>query len=178
MIVAKSYQNCTETEVPGYNDCPSFLFMPNRQPVRKKQHRMVSGSTSANNIPSTRTTNTTTAPPPILHKKHNEIAKKNEDESNASLSKEEILHRVDELYGLKSKLISKEFEFYKRKVDNNLAISLENHSTKTVMTRFFYEASHDKSKASNTLRTWMSSDVSVINWCPAFLKIFEHTEYA
>ncbi|CAR31013.1 hypothetical protein ZYGR_0P03190 [Zygosaccharomyces rouxii] len=181
MTVAKSYQNCAETEVPGYNDCPSFLFMPQRPSARRKQHRVISDHLSANNSPSTHstsTTDTTTAPPPILHRKPHEIAKNQEKTSNASLNKEEILHRVNELYGLKSKLVTNEFEFYRRKVDNNLVSSLENDSTRAVMTRFFLEANTDRTKASNTLRAWMSSDVSVLNWCPAFLKIFEHAEHA
>ncbi|GAV54586.1 hypothetical protein ZYGR_0AN00540 [Zygosaccharomyces rouxii] len=179
MIVSKSYQNCTETEVPGYNDCPSFLFMPNRPSARRKQHRVISNHLSANDNPSTHPTNktdTATAPPPILHRSPQGITKNQENVSDTSLSKEEILNKVGELYGLKSKLVTKEFEFYKKKVDNNLVGSLENGSTRAVMTRFFLEANSDRNKASNTLRAWMSSDVSVINWCPAFLKIFEHTE--
>lgn len=169
MIISKSYQNCTETEVPGYNDCPSFLFLPHKPAARRKQ-RVVSQPLDTATAVQTHTD--TSAPPIARHRKLHV-----ESQAIKLLNKEEILHRVDELYALTSSLLSNEFEFYKSKVDKNLVVSLDNVSTRQVMTRFFNEA-HDKPKASNTLRAWMSSDVSVINWCPAFLKIFEHSQCA
>lgn len=180
-MVTKSYQNCAETDVSGYNDCPSFLFMPNRPSSRRRQHRIISDHTSANSVSNASPANKadiSTTPPPIVHRNSHGTVKNQEDISSASLSKDEILNRVNGLYSLKSKLVAEEFKFYKRKVDNNLHCSLENDSTRAVMTRFFQEADSDRSKASKTLRAWMSSDVSIINWCPAFLKIFEHTKQA
>lgn len=179
MIISKSYQNCAETEVPGYNDCPSFLFMPNRPSSKRKQHRVISDHISTiGPTDSSSSTNLATAPPPIFRKGPHEIRNQKDKNSTAPLSKEEILNKVNELYDFESKLVTKEFEFYKKKVDNNLISSLENDSTRVVMTRFFLEANSDKTKASKTLKAWMSSDVSVINWCPAFLKIYEHTQEA
>lgn len=199
MIVSKSYQNCSETEVPGYNDCPSFLFLPHR-PVARRKHRIVSQPLDADNV--IETASNSSVPPITSHKRKHRVVSEpldigNGDETFSAsvppiagnrkqrietagseiLDKEEILHRVDELYALKSTLLKKEYDFYKRKIDSNLMESLNSASTRQVMTRFFEEA-HDKPKASNTLRSWMSSDITVINWCPAFLKIFEHTQCA
>lgn len=51
--------------------------------------------------------------------------------------------------------------------------NLEIESVRQVLTMVFEESS-DKHKGQLVLREWLTSDTSISNWCPAFLKIYEN----
>lgn len=173
-IRSKSFQNCREAEIPGYNDCPSFLFQVNKAAAKVGKRnaimtevRDVNGNTKANNIP----------PPPLTNKNSrrrldNETA--GSAEQDKALSKDELLDKVEALCSLESKLSPQEFEFYKKKVDANLSRSLDLTSTRRVLTSVFKDST-GKVKAQSILRDWLTSDTTISNWCPAFLKIFENS---
>lgn len=168
---SKSFQNCTEKDVPGYNDCPSFLFQVNKKAERRHKIATEVKDTYGN-------TKMATIPPPPRRSSSRTLSSENSNDDIidpiVSLDKDQILERVNTLLESDSKLPSAEFEFYKKKIDLNLAKGLENDSTKHVMSQFF-DKTKDKSEAQKLLRSWMAHDISISNWCPAFLKIFENT---
>ncbi|QLL31017.1 hypothetical protein HG536_0A08320 [Torulaspora globosa] len=162
----KSFQNCLETEVPGYNDCPSFLYQVNKVSARGGRRnriaakvRDICGNTTAPSMP-----------PPLT----NSTAKETDDEGHSQImSKEEVLAKVRDVYNAESKLSVQEFEFYRRKVDLNMTKSLDSESTRRVLTTVLEEL-EDKDRCARILREWLTSDVTISSWCPAFLKIYEN----
>ncbi|QLQ81379.1 hypothetical protein HG537_0F01400 [Torulaspora globosa] len=162
----KSFQNCLETEVPGYNDCPSFLYQVNRVSIKGGRRNRI-----ATKIRDTCGNTATASIPPPLTKS---VAEKIDDEAHLQiLSKEEVLAKVQDLYNAQSGLPVQEFEFYRRKVDLNLTKSLDSESTRRVLTTVLEEL-EDKDRCGRILREWLSSDVTICSWCPAFLKIYEN----
>lgn len=162
----KSFQDCTETDVPGYNDCPSVLYQVNKAAAKKgrrnrivTQVRDVSGNTTSSSLP-----------PPAVPSRVKETY---QEELSNTLTNEEVLKRIEAMYELSTSLSSKEFEFYKKKIDLNVAKSLSSESTRHMLTAFF-EQWGDKSKCTNMLREWLASDITISSWCPAFLKIYEN----
>lgn len=162
----KSFQNCSETEVPGYNDCPSFLYQVNKASAKGGRRnriatkvRDVSGNTS-----------TASLPPPTSKSSATETC---EEANSQVLTKEQVLEKVQDLYNAQNTLSPQEFQFYRRKVDLNMSKSLESESTRRVLTTVLEEL-QQKDKCSRILREWLTSDVSISSWCPAFLKIYEN----
>lgn len=176
---SKSFQDCRETEIPGYNDCPSFLFNVSKKTGRK--HRLqtsVQDTYGSTKLP--------IAPPPLATKRSSNSANKEvkldgnkEETSTASslqeLSETDILKRVNELIERCSKLSDKEYEYYKRKVDLNLPKSITNQSTKISMLQFL-EITDNKVEQAIFLRKWMIMDITISNWCPAFVKLVENVK--
>lgn len=69
-------------------------------------------------------------------------------------------------------MTSRELEFYKKKLDSNIANILQNDHTKAVLSQILDEK--DKQVAVRTIKHWMITDTTISNWCPAFLKLFEN----
>lgn len=162
----KSFQDCAETDVPGYNDCPSFLYQVNKAAAKNgrrnrivSQVRDVSGNTTSASLP-----------PPSGSSR---LKEKCSEESTQAFTKEQLFEKLQGLYDLPTSLSSKEFEFYQRKVNSNLAKSLDSESTRNLLTSFF-EQWKDKSKCTLMLREWLTSDITISSWCPSFLKIYEN----
>lgn len=188
----KSFQNCLEAEVPGYNDCPTVLFSidPNSGPrskskQRTKTKRCGSGKLATEVLDLYGNTKTATTPPPVLKKPSTTATQQEsacedvpvEDQGDRQLqtisySKDDLAAKINELTGCSSKLSSKELEFYKKKLDSNVAKILQNDHTKTVLSQIFNEK--DKNVAVKTIKHWMVTDTTISNWCPAFLKLFEN----
>ncbi|QLG70722.1 hypothetical protein HG535_0A06640 [Zygotorulaspora mrakii] len=170
---SKSFQNCTEAEIPGYNDCPSFLFQVNKAAAKTGRRnqivtevRDVSGNTKASTLP----------PPPLASRRSRRnlpIESEKSEPDLSTLSYEEVLSRVESLCSFKSRLPTQEFDFYRRKIKTNMTKNLEIESVRQVLTMVFEESS-DKHKGQLVLREWLTSDTSISNWCPAFLKIYEN----
>ena len=185
---SKSFQNCTEADVPGYNDCPTFLFqVSNKKNASSTSLASSSTVSSTNNIITTKVrdtygnTKTAIAPPPMMSKRKistssTEPASTTTEESNqvTILTKHEILSKVEELSSKKSKLSEKEFTFYLNKVKNNMNRSLDNQSTINTLSQFFEVFQNDKIQAKKLLTQWMISDTSIGTWCPAFIKIIDN----
>lgn len=177
----RSFQNCKETDIPGYNDCPSFLFNISKKSGRRNQlHYVVKDTYGSTKLPVT--------PPPLSTKKrlamtdnnnssNSEINDKNNssDNSNEILNDDEILKKINELMNKCSKLSDKEYHFYKRKIDLNLPKSINNASTKTSLLHFL-EIGDDKIKQADYLRKWMAVDITISSWCPSFLKLIENRD--
>ena len=89
-----------------------------------------------------------------------------------SYSEDNLLAKINNLSGLGSKLTSRELEFYKKKLDSNIANILQNDHTKAVLSQILDEK--DKQVAVRTIKHWMITDTTISNWCPAFLKLFEN----
>ncbi|CCD26670.1 Add37p NDAI_0I01010 [Naumovozyma dairenensis CBS 421] len=211
----RSFQNCSEADVPGYNDCPSFLFQVNNNNNNKRQSNFkitpkvydLSGNTKIPTIPppplrrinrrsiSSRSiisssSNSednlgddqppTVIPSPVITETI-ELAtsptqQRNESLSDVeSLSRDELVNKIERLFNQDSKLSEQEFQYYKKKVDSNIHQSLNNDLTKIILTQFFKESNQNQHKAKKLLMDWMVSDMSITNWCPAFLKIVENS---
>lgn len=182
---SKSFQNCAEADVPGYNDCPTFLFRVSNKKTRSSTSLTSNSSHSStkwisNNVRDVSgNTKTAVVPPPLVDKRKissNITIDNNSENEIISLNKEEILSKIDDLYTCKTKLSEKEFAFYQKKVTNNVNTSLNNDSTQLTLSQFFDLFSKDKQKAKKLMMDWMISDTSIGNWCPAFLKIIDNIE--
>ncbi|CCK70838.1 Add37p KNAG_0F01700 [Huiozyma naganishii CBS 8797] len=182
----KSFQNCKEDEIPGYNDCPSFLFYNNKK-VRAKtlgarRHHLIDNAAAPGTC--RKVCLPAVIPPPQAKRNIsgkvesvNAIitAKEYGFTSEEVYTKDDILEKIREFCQMDTSLSEKEFYFYKNKVDKNAESSLNAHFTRQIITHFF-QLSEDKEKGANFLRKWMISDITISNWCPAFLKIFENVQ--
>ncbi|CCE64394.1 hypothetical protein TPHA_0H01890 [Tetrapisispora phaffii CBS 4417] len=178
-VYTKSFQNCSENEVTGYNDCPSFLLSGKNKKNPLSSHRIVDNvpeymygkKIALNNI----------APPPpskrMLSRRvstSSEISFSSMDSENY-LEKNEIVLLVQNLLSSETRLNENEFQFYKKKIETNFLSSLENENTIMVLSQFFNEASKNKSNAQKLMKNWLVSDISVSNWVPSFIKIYENS---
>lgn len=185
---SKSFQNCTEADVPGYNDCPTFLFqVSNKKNASSTSLASNSTLSSTNNIITTKVrdtygnTKTAVAPPPMISKRKISIPSTEPASTTAedsvkitTLTKDEILSKVEELSSRESKLSEKEFTFYLNKVKNNMGKSLDNQSTVATLSQFFEIFQNERTQAKKLLTQWMISDTSIGTWCPAFIKIIDN----
>ncbi|AET37904.1 Add37p Ecym_2152 [Eremothecium cymbalariae DBVPG len=171
----KSFQNCTEADVPGYNDCPSFLFSTNIGSVRKKGSAQTDGVVD-------RYGNTKSDTAVLPSKRKKTIAKPrasilDEGDRVEAESREVLMGRIGKLLEEKTEMSDNEFQFYKTKVLQHLPTTLENESSLTLMTLFFQHLHTDVEKAKLLLMQWMVSDVSIARWCPALRKILENATF-
>lgn len=173
---SKSFQDCKETEIHGYNDSPSFLFNVSKKSGRKNRLQTVVkdtyGSTKLAVAPppmSKRTSSASVVPDEVNNDNLNDSA------SDSELTEDDILNKINELISKNSKLSTKEYDFYKRKVDLNLPKNINNHSTKVSLSQFL-DIADDKAKQAEFLRKWMLMDITISNWCPAFLKLVENVD--
>ncbi|CCF56147.1 hypothetical protein KAFR_0A07130 [Kazachstania africana CBS 2517] len=166
--VTKSFQNCAESEVAAYNDCPSFLFQVGKSKSSRRHKittkvRDVSGNTMMPSAP----------PPPHSGRFDKKTVKSSNSEATHCYSKEQVLAKISTLLEKESSLSAKELEFYRLKVENNVANSLESNDALHIFSQFFNEM-HDKNNAKNLLVSWIISDTTISTWCPALLKIYEN----
>ena len=130
-------------------------------------------------------TKTATTPPPVLKKSPvSAIQQESTCEGESveghtdrqyniiSYNEDELLTKINNLSEPGSKLSSKELDFYKKKLDSNIAKILQSDHTKIVLSQIFDET--DKKAAVKTIKHWMVTDTTISNWCPAFLKLFEN----
>ena len=175
-----------------YNDCPTVLFSidPNSGPrpkskPRTKTKRCVSGTLATEVFDLYGNTKTATTPPPVLKKSPvSAIQQESTCEGESveghtdrqyniiSYNEDELLTKINNLSEPGSKLSSKELDFYKKKLDSNIAKILQSDHTKIVLSQIFDET--DKKAAVKTIKHWMVTDTTISNWCPAFLKLFEN----
>ncbi|SCU99054.1 LAFA_0G21704g1_1 [Lachancea sp. 'fantastica'] len=163
----KSFQNCRETDVPGYNDCPSFVY-PAKRGTGSKQ-TMVNGqidtfgSTQAASAP----------PPPTIRKRtssHNSSVCKVAPQETLCMDKDEILHEIDNLLARESKLPAAELEYHQKKFRANFGQVLEQDHGRQLMNEVLASL-QDESKVHKILTQWMMSDSTVNKWCPSLRKI-------
>ncbi|CAH00557.1 Add37p [Kluyveromyces lactis] len=165
----RSFQNCRETEIPGYNDCPSFIY-PGAASIAPKRIVSQSVDTSGN-------TRMATVPPPSMKRKVSEKLRSTEslDTSIVALSKQELSDKYQWITSLPSNLQDKEFSFYKTKVDKVLENVLENEGTRYALSEIFANL-NDSKRVTDLITKWMLSDMSVNSWCPSFRKLIENAQ--
>lgn len=180
----RSFQNCKETDIHGYNDCPSFLFNVSKKGGRKNRlHTSFQDTYGNTKLPIT--------PPPISKKnssssneeEQQEEQKQEENdmgngntELGSDLTGEDVLAKINELINKNSNLSAKEYEFYKRKVDLNLPKCIYNNDFTRSSLSQFLQIIDNKTQQADFLRKWMLMDTTISNWCPAFLKLVENVQ--
>ncbi|KAL3229956.1 Alpha1-proteinase inhibitor-degradation deficient protein 37 [Nakaseomyces bracarensis] len=221
----KSYQNCTENDVVGYNDCPESLFVLSTAKSKRARPRRIpvgihgaaetnyitstgsSGSASDSRsssspldddeklrLPKARVAKRTVVPPPPIGRRSTSSSLVSSSSSimdipcatsrsssmrsvdEVVISEEELLKKVSNIIQTDSKLVDKELEYYKKKVDSYIEPSLKNYTVKLLLSHFFneLETSKDREQAQKLLVRAITSDTTISSWCPAFLKIFEN----
>lgn len=173
----KSFQNCTEADVPGYNDCPLFLLQGNKKSTTKRTRIIPNAVDICGNIKAA------TVPPPPMKRVVSSNTPVNEtilmtpsadtSSSSTASSKEQLMDSVRELLSKETRLPPQEFKFYKNKVISNIETSLNTEQTRSVMSQVF-DALEDKDKVKALLIDWIATDTTVGSWCPAFRKIVEN----
>lgn len=167
---SRSFQDCKETDIHGYNDCPSFLFNVSKKNGRKNRLQTANNDTYGN-------TKLPITPPPPMSKRKSDIPIEDNDITTPviQLTQDDILNKINQIINKHSNLSSKEYEFYKRKVDLNLPKSISNDSTKVSLSQLL-EIIDNKTQQADFLRKWMLMDITISNWCPAFLKLVENVQ--
>ncbi|AMD21412.1 HER133Wp [Eremothecium sinecaudum] len=158
----KSFQNCSEADVPGYNDCPTFLL--SNRAVSIRTNRGSNGVLDRYGNVKKRTSSQLPATHPIKDEVKDEEVK-------PPKSKQVLMERINELLNRPSKMPETEYTFYKTKVLNNISLHLDQETSLVLMTQFFEFIPHNVDKAKDILIKWMVSDVSIAGWCPALRKI-------
>ncbi|CEP62502.1 Add37p LALA0_S05e07074g [Lachancea lanzarotensis] len=160
----RSFQNCRETDVPGYNDCPSLVYPVNRGAGTKQT--MVNGQ-----IDTFGSTQVASVPPPP-------IGKRSSSRSSSAIkvpqalhkNKDEILQEIDSIFARKSKLSPVELEYHQKKFRANFGQTLEHEHGKQLMNEVLASL-EDDSKVHKILTQWMMSDSTINKWCPSLRKI-------
>ncbi|KAL6930494.1 uncharacterized protein HGUI_03471 [Hanseniaspora guilliermondii] len=150
----KSFQNCTESELVGYNDCPSFLFsnsqtIPNGRRNKKiLRHRM-----SNNSLPT--------------KEDHNKA--QGNDDDHKDLSK--VIEKIEKKISINSnKLGEKELTFYKKKYEKHLpAITSNTRYLRNINDIFLEEL--DSNAIKTKVHEWVTKEPSVSSWLVSLSKI-------
>ncbi|XBW34755.1 hypothetical protein QEN19_000322 [Hanseniaspora menglaensis] len=164
---SKSFQNCTEADLVGYNDCPTFLFSKNSSikeksgstSLRKKKTlRKVSAASGVSLTPDLEnagTINISSIEPMVL-----EYGENDED----ILSNEEIILLLKEKVENNEKnLAEKEFNFYKLKFLNQLPSFSENERYLRNLSDIFL-MSTGSSETKLLVQSWVSKEPCVSGW--------------
>ncbi|AAS53230.1 AFL144Cp [Eremothecium gossypii ATCC 10895] len=154
----KSFQNCTESEVSGYNDCPNFLFAA-REHTAGSSHRRglkarARGRARRPDMPSD--------------------ALQQMEPGELEEIRAEAMRKIEWLFETESRLAEVEFNFYRNKVRQNLGRALADERTLLMMAAVLRQLPADLETAKDVLTTWLVSDVSVAAWCTALRKILEN----
>ena len=151
----KSFQNCSESDLVGYNDCPTFLFSNNQSRTmssrNKKQskHRAIDDSQQSNDGLDILTNKTI------------------EDSQDLFKVVEQINEKID--MNMKN-LDEKEHTFYKKKYQNNLPIISSNtRYLKNISDVFLNNLDEAAIKAS--VHQWVTKEPTVGSWLVPLAKI-------
>lgn len=153
----QSFQNCRETDVPGYNDCPNFIY-PSKGASGARKARFSVEDTCGNTKPAV-------APPPPVRR-----VKSQQETATPFKGKSELLEELDRLFACNSNLPPAEFQYHKNKVLTNIDQSLSHDHGCQVMSRAM-TCIGEKEQLKKVIMEWMMSDTSTSKWCPSFLKI-------
>ena len=151
----KSFQNCSESDLVGYNDCPTFLFSNTQTKAissrnkKKLKHRMLDTPRESAD----------------LETQSNE----NIDDSSKVLSN--VIEQIDEKINMNLKnLDEKELSFYKKKYQNNLPmISGNNRYLKNISDIFLEDLESNVIKAK--IHEWVTKEPTVGSWLVPLAKI-------
>ncbi|SCU81001.1 LAME_0B05292g1_1 [Lachancea meyersii CBS 8951] len=168
----KSFQNCRETDIPGYNDCPSFVYSVKRG--TGSQQTIVGGQ-----VDTFGSTKKASAPPPPIRSR---VSGRNSSTTELSSStkapykeKGEIMQEIDSVLTMESKLPLAELEYHRSKFLANFGQTLDHEHGRQLMSGVL-ELLYDESKINKALTQWMMSDTSTSKWCPSFRKIVSNVQ--
>ncbi|KAL6942434.1 hypothetical protein ACO0QE_003609 [Hanseniaspora vineae] len=197
----KSYQNCREADVPGYNDCPIFLFDVSKKAPGKD--KIV--STNGSDVYASAKQQTVLPPPPIGLKRKttgssldscsNSSDEKATSAASSSNSKaaqenntsdEQVSEQAEKdssfeiiaelLHSLSdvdnTKLSLQEFQYYKQKLEKNTSTILQNEHYRTVIAHIC--AMPAGVHRANAMNKWVISEPMISSWLPAFRKLLEN----
>ncbi|SCU93103.1 LANO_0E03004g1_1 [Lachancea nothofagi CBS 11611] len=166
----QSFQNCKETDVPGYNDCPLFLYPPKRTTGEKN-------AVPSSQIDTYGGTKAATAPPPPMKwrssSQNSSISVSSTGPQVTCKEKSDILLEIDAVLARDSKLSPTEFQYYKSKIVANIDKSLDHEHGRQTMSEILASL-EEKEKVYKLLTEWMMSDTATGKWCPSFRKIISN----
>ncbi|AGO13019.1 AaceriAFL144Cp [[Ashbya] aceris (nom. inval.)] len=153
----KSFQNCTESEVSGYNDCPNFLFAAGKHAAGGRQRGLKARARARAGRHAM----------PSENWQQMEVGELEEIRAEAT-------RKIEWLFKAESRLAEVELNFYRSKVRQNISRSLEDERTLLMLAAILRQLPAEIETAKDLLTTWLMSDVSVAAWCPALRKILDH----
>ncbi|SCU91880.1 LADA_0F12728g1_1 [Lachancea dasiensis] len=165
----QSFQNCRETDVPGYNDCPNFII-----PSRRHTGTGMKKAASNSQIDTFGSTKVATAPPPIMRRRvtsHGITLSEGASTSPEPCKpKSEIWHELDAVLARDTKLSPAEFLYYKNKLLAGVDKTLDQEHGRQLMGQALASL-QDKEKVYKLLADWMMADTSTSTWIPSLRKI-------
>lgn len=180
-----SYQNVSEAEISGYNDCPVLDYHRTPSSTSLKTRRRV---VSHNNLSSTSTlvSNTSTTsingPTPLPKPPSMSFLKKSEsnasvnkiaEPSNSSISNEELLEKLKKILSLENSLPEREFNHYEKRLVDQFTKGLSNESQKAAVAQSL-ENYKNKDQVKNNLIKFMLVNDGVSTWCIPLRKVLEN----
>ncbi|SCU83296.1 LAMI_0C02696g1_1 [Lachancea mirantina] len=164
-----SFQDCREADVPGYNDCPTFVFQTGKPRTARKLLLTSVVDTYGN-------TKKADQPPPSIGR--NQGNKKHEpmDEMECEANEKNVIQMLDDLLARESRLPAQEFEFYKKKLLKNVDKSLEDRNCASNLVEVLSSVDTDTEGTKRLLSRWMMADASIGNWCSALRKLIENVK--
>lgn len=150
----KSFQNCSESDLVGYNDCPTFLFSHSKTPSSGRKNKRKVGHRSFDNSLPTEDDN-------------DQVHGGNDGIKDLSRVFELIEEKIS---GNPNNLGEKELTFYKKKYENNLpAISSNSRYLRNINDIFLEDLDNNAIKIK--VHEWVTKEPSVSPWLVALSKI-------
>lgn len=150
----KSFQNCSESDLVGYNDCPTFLFSHNQTLSSSRKNKKKLGHRSFDNSLPT-------------EDNIDQANGKNDDCKDLSKVIEQIEKKISRNF---NNLGEKELVFYKKKYESNLlAISSNNRYLRNISDIFLEDL--DRNAIKTKVHEWVTKEPSVSPWLVALSKI-------
>lgn len=180
-----SYQNVSEAEISGYNDCPVLDYQRTPSSTSLKTRRRL---VSHNNLSSTSTlvSNTSTTslngptplpkPPSVTSLKKTESTSsvnKAVDTLDSTISNQDLLDKLKQILSLENSLPEREFNHYEKRLIDQFTKGLNNDSQKTTVSQSL-ENYQNKEQVKNDLIKFMMVNDGVSTWCIPLRKILEN----
>lgn len=179
-----SYQNVSESEIKGYNDCPVLDYQrTSSSSSLKTRRRLVSHNNSSTTLTSNTSTTSLNGPTPIPRPSSVGLLKKTESQTSLSAPKvedseipnEELLDKLKEILKLETSLQEREFKHYEKRLVDHLNKGLNNESHKKVLYSSL-ENYQNKEQVKNDLIKFMLVNDGVSTWCLPLRKILENVK--
>lgn len=156
-----SFQNISESEIEGYNDCPVVDL--SKRTVSSSSVRRKRLIHDLSNVPTRSSTPTIPMPVPI-----SKMKKTREKTQEVEVSDEQVTSLIQETFSKESKLPDKEFNHYIKKIQQNLKIESLGNNNKTIL----IECINDFNK--NKLMTLILNNDGYGSWCLPLIKVLEN----
>lgn len=177
-----SYQNISESEIKGYNDCPVLDYQRTPSSTSlKTRRRLVSHNTTASKSTSNTSLTSMNGPTPIPRPPSVTSLKKTTSQASlnapkveeSKISNEDLLGKLTEILSLKTCLQDREFKHYEKRLIDQFTKGLTNDSHKAVVLASL-ENYQNKEQTKNDLMKFMLVNDGVSTWCLPLRKILEN----